>query len=200
MKNPILMTVGAVSAAMVMVSCQGTGSGNDVADGDIVYPFDENGNYIDDAASDAAGWGTDGASGGTYQPTTDLASNDGGGYSPPATPPSYSPPAQSTSYTVVRGDSLWKISRKFGVSVGAIQRANGISGSNIQIGQTLKIPGVSSGSGAVVSSSSGSVHTVRSGETLWGISRKYGVTVSKLKSANGLSSDTLRIGQSLQIP
>lgn len=201
MKNSILMTVGAVSAALVMVSCQGTKGGDDVSD--AAYPFDENGNYVDGAANDAAGWAGDSGTTPGYEPTPDVASNNsgGGGYTPPADPPSYSKPSQSSNYTVARGDSLWKISRKFGVSVGELQRANGLSGSDIQIGQRLTIPGGGAGSGAVVSSTGGSsVHTVRSGETLWGISRKYGVSVSALKSANGLSGDNLRIGQSLQIP
>ena len=42
-------------------------------------------------------------------------------------------------------------------------------------------------------------HTVRSGETLYGLARKYGTTVSKIKSANGLKSDLIRIGQKIKI-
>lgn len=49
----------------------------------------------------------------------------------------------------------------------------------------------------VVSSRS---HTVSKGETLYGLARKYGSTVAKIKSANGLSSDMIRIGQRLKIP
>lgn len=43
-------------------------------------------------------------------------------------------------------------------------------------------------------------HTIAKGETLWGISRRYGVSVSALKSANGLSSDLIRPGQVLKVP
>ena len=50
------------------------------------------------------------------------------------------------------------------------------------------------------SSSSTRVHRVSSGDTLYGISRKYGVSVSRIKSANGLGSDVIRVGQSLRIP
>ena len=47
---------------------------------------------------------------------------------------------------------------------------------------------------------SGSTHTVAPGDTLYGLSRRYGSSVSALKSANGLSSDTIVIGQQLRIP
>ena len=53
------------------------------------------------------------------------------------------------------------------------------------------------------SSSSGSIkatHTVKSGETLFSIARHYGSTPDKIKKANGLSSDVIRVGQKLTIP
>lgn len=43
-------------------------------------------------------------------------------------------------------------------------------------------------------------HTVQRGDTLWGLSRQYNTTVRAIKDANGLSSDLIRIGQTLQIP
>ncbi|MCF6313016.1 MAG: LysM peptidoglycan-binding domain-containing protein [Verrucomicrobiales bacterium] len=43
-------------------------------------------------------------------------------------------------------------------------------------------------------------HTIGKGDTLWGISRKYKVGVAAIKSANGLSSDLIRPGQTLRIP
>jgi len=43
-------------------------------------------------------------------------------------------------------------------------------------------------------------HTVRSGDTLFSLSKRYGTSVSRLKSVNGLSSDLIRIGQTLRIP
>lgn len=49
-------------------------------------------------------------------------------------------------------------------------------------------------------SSSGSRYTVGKGDTLYGIARKKGTTVAKIKSANGMSGDLIRPGQSLKIP
>ena len=43
-------------------------------------------------------------------------------------------------------------------------------------------------------------HTVAKGDTLFAISRRYGVSVARIKSTNGLSSDLIRIGQTLRIP
>lgn len=45
-----------------------------------------------------------------------------------------------TSYTVKPGDSLWRISRNSGTTVGAIKAANNMSSDNINVGQTLRIP------------------------------------------------------------
>jgi len=49
-------------------------------------------------------------------------------------------------------------------------------------------------------SSSAQSYTVKSGDTLWSIARKYGVSVDELKEANGLSSNALSLGQILVIP
>ena len=43
-------------------------------------------------------------------------------------------------HTVVEGDTLYSLGRRYGTSVSAIQRANGISGTNIRLGRSLKIP------------------------------------------------------------
>jgi len=51
------------------------------------------------------------------------------------------PATTSTTYTVVAGDSLWGIARKNNTSVGAIQSANALSNTTIQVGQRLTIPG-----------------------------------------------------------
>lgn len=44
------------------------------------------------------------------------------------------------------------------------------------------------------------VHTVGKGDTLWGLSKKYNVTVDAIKRANGMTKDTVVLGSKLQIP
>ena len=105
--------------------------------------------------------------------------------------------AQSRTHRVRSGESLYTIGKRYGVSVDRIKAANGLRRNTIRVGQELVIPARSSGSAAA---SEGKVHRVRSGDTLSEIARRYGTTVSKLRSANGLTSNRLRIGQELKIP
>ena len=105
--------------------------------------------------------------------------------------------AQSRTHRVRSGESLYTIGKRYGVSVDRIKAANGLRRNTIRVGQELVIPARSSGSAVA---SEGKVHRVRSGDTLSEIARRYGTTVSKLRSANGLASNRLRIGQELKIP
>lgn len=105
--------------------------------------------------------------------------------------------AQSRTHRVRSGESLYTIGKRYGVSVDRIKAANGLRRNTIRVGQELVIPARSSGSTVT---SEGKVHRVRSGDTLSEIARRYGTTVSKLRSANGLTSNRLRIGQELKIP
>lgn len=105
--------------------------------------------------------------------------------------------AKSRTHRVRSGESLYTIGKRYGVSVDRLKAANGLRRNTIRVGQELVIPARSSGSAAA---SEGKVHRVRSGDTLSEIARRYGTTVSKLRSANGLTSNRLRIGQELRIP
>ena len=110
-------------------------------------------------------------------------------------------------YKVRPGDTLGGIAGRHGVSVTTIRRANGIKGSNIRAGQTLKIPHITSSAQAKSSSkstksrSNGSVkYRVKSGDTLGGIAQRHGVRVASIKSANNIKGSTIRKGQLLTIP
>ena len=103
-----------------------------------------------------------------------------------------STPSQDT-YTVKAGDSLWSIANRYNMTVNELKSLNGLTSNDLQIGQVLRIK-TSSGSG------SSNTYTVKMGDSLWSIARKNNTTVNELKSLNGLTSNTLQIGQVLRIP
>ncbi|MCY8787988.1 LysM peptidoglycan-binding domain-containing protein [Bacillus inaquosorum] len=110
--------------------------------------------------------------------------------------------SSSSTYKVKSGDSLWKISKKYGMTVSELKKLNGLKSDLLRIGQVLKLKGStssSSSSSSKVSSSSTSTYKVKSGDSLSKIASKYGTTVSKLKSLNGLKSDLIYAGQVLKV-
>ena len=106
--------------------------------------------------------------------------------------PSVGPATDSFDYTVRAGDSLWLIANKYGTTVEAIKRLNGLTSDLLNIGQVLKIP--SDSNVPYIE------YTVRPGDTLWILARRYETTVDAIKRLNGLTSDLLNIGQVLRIP
>jgi membrane-bound lytic murein transglycosylase D len=121
------------------------------------------------------------------------------------------------SYRLRRGDSLYKVAKRFGTTVGVLSDFNQIKNAHrLQVGHRLLIPSLAKKGvkkRKSVSSRRSSVakkkkhrrkkiirHSVAAGETLWGISQKYGVSVSRLKEKNGLQGAHLPVGKILQIP
>jgi len=116
---------------------------------------------------------------------------------PEITPPT--PPAGYFNYTVVSGDTLYLLSRRFGTTVDAIKSLNGLTSDSLNIGQVLKIPSVSPPITAPPSPNYIN-YTVRPGDTLYYLATRFGTTVAAIRSANNLTSDILNIGQALRIP
>ena len=96
------------------------------------------------------------------------------------------------TYTVKSGDSLWSIANKYNTTVSNLKSLNNLSSDVLQIGQVLNVP-----SNSV---SMGNTYTVKSGDSLWNVANRYGISVAELKSLNNLSSDVLQIGQILNVP
>ncbi len=94
------------------------------------------------------------------------------------------------TYVVQRGDTLYGISKQFGVTVEEIKLENNLVDNSIIIGQVLRIPTVETTS----------LYVVKNGDTLYSIATKYGVSVSELMRINNLQSTTLTVGQQLRIP
>jgi len=154
--------------ASVFVSCSGKRtSGYNPANNAEIGPFDEDGNYIEawaDNPPKTQHWGSTASSKPkpaprpepkpapvvVSQPEPTIVSTPKPTPRPVAKPKPVVKPKPKPApvkvlpkfkvYSVVKGDTLYGIGRKYGVTVRAIQQANGISGSNLQIGKVLKIP------------------------------------------------------------
>lgn len=108
-------------------------------------------------------------------------------------------PTQRWGYHIVKkGETLSHIARYYGVSVGALASANGLSNPNyIYIGQHLHIPA----SGGVGSVGCSSHYYVRHGDKLSVLASYFGVSTHALASINGISNPNLiYVGQKLCVP
>lgn len=105
----------------------------------------------------------------------------------------YIAPTGSNYYTVKSGDSLWSISKKYGITVDELKQANNLTSNLLSIGQNLLIP-------TKESETTTDEYIVQKGDTLYGIANKFNTTVDNLKSINNLTTDSLSIGQVLKLP
>jgi LysM repeat protein len=137
----------------------------------------------------AANFATDGG----YNP---YPSGGGGGYETPAPPvsePAYTAPSKPTYEAPPVADNYaYTAPSKPAPSTPTPKPKTSSSSSS-----TVKKKPTTT---AAKKSSSSKTHTVSKGDTLYGLARKYGTTVAKIKSANGMSSDLIRLGQKVKIP
>jgi membrane-bound lytic murein transglycosylase D len=139
-------------------------------------------------------------------------------------------PPPDVRHRVRSGESLSGIARQHGVSIQSLRARNNLRGSVIHPGDTLMIPigGATAGTPVAearqdivsqlperlppagrataapaksAAAASARSHKVKPGETLWGVARKYGVTVPALAAENGMTSKSqLVAGARLQVP
>lgn len=117
-------------------------------------------------------------------------------------------------HTVGKGETLWKIAKRYGVSLAALRAENGLGPqSAAKPGQVLKVPVLDrpaaerprtnapgDRAGRAGRADRGK-HRVSKGDTLSRIARKHRISEAALRRANGLGkSDALRIGQVLELP
>jgi LysM repeat protein len=101
-------------------------------------------------------------------------------------------------YTIRQGDTLYALSRRFGVTLDALMAANpGINPNNLQIGQVICIP-----TPAPTTCPAGmTAYTIKAGDTFYAIAQRYGITVAALMNANpGVDPNSLLVGQVICIP
>ncbi|MDQ8195605.1 LysM peptidoglycan-binding domain-containing protein [Coraliomargarita sp. SDUM461004] len=115
------------------------------------------------------------------------------------------------SYTVKKGDNLWTIAKRYNVSLNELYAANGLNKNSVlKIGQQLQIP-VEGGTATVNTVSADSYqpssfnqgstnYTVKRGDSLSKIASQHGTTVRAIKAANGMTSDLIRVGDTLVLP
>ena len=139
---------------------------------------------------------------------------------------SYAQPFSATAHTVIKGDTLYNISKRYAVTVDALQTANDLYGNTIGLGQVLTIPSsttiisentyvapltmASTSSPAPVTlvrnvepipGQSSGIYAVLPKDTLYSISRRACVKVADLISTNGISDpNALQPGQRLTMP
>lgn len=104
------------------------------------------------------------------------------------------------THVVRSGESLWEIARRHGVEVAALQAANGLRDATIRPGQELRLPTPAGNGERTASRAETAEHVVGSGESLWGIARRYGTTVEALQAANDLGERPIQPGQKLVVP
>ena len=119
-------------------------------------------------------------------------------------------PAGATEYAIVKGDTFGTLAKKFHVSAKAIADANpGVEPTKLKIGQKIHIPALAASSTPAVTgtapvesatASGEATYTVKSGDNLTKIAVHLGTTLKALRAANGLKTDSIKVGQKLKIP
>lgn len=108
--------------------------------------------------------------------------------------PKYITTSSKNVYTVKAGDTLWNIAKNYNTTVEELMKLNKLSTDLLNIGKILLIPNRS------LNLLDKITYTVKYGDTLWNIAKRYYTTVEELMKFNNLNNDLIIIGQNLLIP
>ena len=103
------------------------------------------------------------------------------------------------TYVVKSGDTLYSVAKKYGISVTELKEINDLSNNTLSIGQKLLVPATTI---IIDETTPGEyiTYTVKSGDNLYSIANRYGVSVKEIMNLNNLTSNLLNVGQTLRIP
>lgn len=107
---------------------------------------------------------------------------------------------KTIQHVVKKGENVYRLSLKYGVSMEDIYMANPSARELIKTGETLNIPINSSNTTSSESSSATDIYTVKRGETKYGLSKKFGMSITELENANPMIRNGLQAGHKLKIP
>ena len=132
-------------------------------------------------------------------------------YTPPASTgrtfvPNYSPVDKNAStHRVQAGDTVYNISKRYGISQEQLMQWNNLSGTTLSVGQTLRVKPVGSSSRTnaapvtAAKTGTGSQHKVVAGDTVYNISKRYGISQEQLRQWNNLNGNNIQLGQVLRV-
>jgi cell wall-associated NlpC family hydrolase len=107
------------------------------------------------------------------------------------------------SYIVKRGDSLLAIANKYHISIKDLKEANGLKNNQLRAGMRLMVPNPSlptTVKPVTAETRSSSKYVVKKGDSVNSVARKYSISQSDLKKANGIKGNKIIVGQILNIP
>ena len=99
------------------------------------------------------------------------------------------------NYTVEKGDTLYGIAKRFNTSVQSIKELNNLKSDVITVGEILRVR-----SNSKTNPLECIVYTVKKGDTLYNIAKKYNTSIDELKRYNNLQSNLLNVGDRIVIP
>ncbi len=112
---------------------------------------------------------------------------------------SYERPENNVYYTIQPGDTLMGIASKYGISLGTLERYNGLNNySVLRVGERITIPGISHAKAVPVNLQLAYV-VVKPGMTLWSISHNYNVPLNTIRLINHIAGNDIHVGEKIFI-